>query len=436
VIPALVGLVVSAVGRPLGRSLAAARTLVACYVIYLVVFHSLANLPIKVPLFLAVHARFWQMPNSTLFVFVGVGFDWLCRRFLSSWKSYSTVRWAVSLFAVGLQLLQNYETQDNSQNYAMEHLTRTAIETLPPNAIVLCSGDLQFNPGLWLTACEKVRPDVRFMSLQLMSYRWYAHNSTLKWPGVVFPGRSHWPDEKGYSMQKFYDANIETRPIHSYGGNRPAETLERLLEDASLHEEQYYHWPWGLTDRMVSTSQENVNVHRMARDFAKAFKPMEDWDNAGHLPDLRKYGEDTWEDQIVREYYIAYHRIGHHLWNYFLTLPGEDCGGACPEGCDCDYTMLTTLELARHAYGKLSDAHHKYLSAGLEVPFNWDGAVHQFLGNIDEQDGNSAGMLWNWCRYLDKHKNTDIEQQVIQRKVQRMKQQAIGVAPYEPPDTF
>lgn len=33
--------------------------------------------------------------------------------------------------------------QDNSQNYAMEHLTRTAIETLPPNAIVLCSGDLQ-----------------------------------------------------------------------------------------------------------------------------------------------------------------------------------------------------------------------------------------------------------------------------------------------------
>lgn len=45
------------------------------------------------------------------FVFVGVGFDWLCRRFLSSWKSYSTVRWAVSLFAVGLQLLQNYETQ-------------------------------------------------------------------------------------------------------------------------------------------------------------------------------------------------------------------------------------------------------------------------------------------------------------------------------------
>jgi hypothetical protein len=32
----------------------------------------------------------------------------------------------------------------------MEFLTRTALETLPPNAIVLCSGDLQFNAGALL----------------------------------------------------------------------------------------------------------------------------------------------------------------------------------------------------------------------------------------------------------------------------------------------
>jgi len=37
---------------------------------------------------------------------------------------------------------------------------------------VLCSGDLQFNAGLYLTACENVRPDVSFLSLQLMSYRY------------------------------------------------------------------------------------------------------------------------------------------------------------------------------------------------------------------------------------------------------------------------
>ena len=56
-------------------------------------------------------------------------------------------KWAMALVMVWLQLINNYETQDQSNNYAMEHLTRTAIETLPPNAIVLCSGDLQYNPG-------------------------------------------------------------------------------------------------------------------------------------------------------------------------------------------------------------------------------------------------------------------------------------------------
>jgi hypothetical protein len=482
---ALTGIVAAGYGRPFGRHLAACRCLLFCWIFYTVVFHSLANLPIRVPLFLAVHARFWQMPNSSLFLFVALGFEILSRRFLDqgsgssqhggrtsspssttacaadaggagaeddcqggaarvgrgrqasvsrrdlspsgprsaagsasgsrgrrgadvdtakarrreastgvlgdasrppllnvrearggtcaalgrrghggeSWK-----RWLLAGVLVWLQLIHNYHTQDQSNNYAMDFLTRTAIETLPPNAIVLCSGDLQFNPGLYLTACEGVRPDVAFLSLQLMSYRWYALNSTVKYPDVAFPGRSHWPDQHGYSLQKFFEANIFRRPIHVYGGNRPAETLERLLEDASLSEEQFYHWPWGLTDRMLARSvTPRVDLHAFARDHATAWAPMENWEQAGLLPDLRDNGEDTWEDQIVREFYIGYHRIGHHVMEFYQTLPGEDCGGVCPEGCDCDYTMGKTLELARHAYSKLGNAQVNYTARGLEV---------------------------------------------------------------------
>ena len=513
---ALAGVGGALYGRCFGRHLAACRTLVVCYVFYALVFHSLANLPIKVPLFLAVHARFWQMPNSTLFLFVALGFDLLSRRFVDAgdehvqlppaaaaaagkvpvhharrdrptgaegggrgrsrspggsrggaggfrvnggggaaekegrgrdiqregaegeglgregWRSREGCgqlaekgdgwrcagdgwrRWAVACLLVWLQFINNYATQDQSGNYAMEQLTRMALETLPPNAIVLCSGDLQFNPGLYMTRCEGVRPDVAFISLQLMSYRWYGLNGTIKWPGVVFPGRSHWPDEHGYSLQKFFEANLPARPIHVYGGNRPAETLERLLEDASLSEEQFYHWPWGLTDRMVSRFETpRVPLHEFARDHAKAWAPMEEWERAGHLPYFFKNGEDTWEDQIVREFYIGYHRLGHHAMEYYQTLPGEDCGGNCPEGCDCEYTMGKTMELARHAYSKLADAHLNYTSHGLEVPFNWDGAVHQALGTIDEYEGNAVGMLWNWWRFLDAKKDSDIMSTVI-----------------------
>jgi hypothetical protein len=106
------------------------------------------------------------------------------------------------------------------------------------------------------------------------------------------------------------------------------------------------------------------------------------------------------------------------------------------EGCDCEYTMGKTLELAKHAYGKLARAHLHYTSRGLEVPFNWDGAVHQALGTIDEYEGNAVGMLWNWWRYLDNKKDSDIMSSVITRKVQKLKAQAIGTAQYESPDAF
>lgn len=75
------------------------------------------------------------------------GFVWASAR-RDGWR-----KWAMALAMVWLQLVNNYETQDQSNNYAMEHLTRTAIETLPADAIVLCSGDLQFNPG---ASCEHV----------------------------------------------------------------------------------------------------------------------------------------------------------------------------------------------------------------------------------------------------------------------------------------
>jgi hypothetical protein len=62
-------------------------------------------------------------------------------------------------------------------------------------------------------------------------------------------------------LQTFFHANIDKRPIMVYGGNRPAETLERLLEDESLVEEEFYHVPYGLLDRIVRTSEQRPNIH-------------------------------------------------------------------------------------------------------------------------------------------------------------------------------
>jgi len=48
-----------------------------------------------------------------------------------------------------------------------------------------------------------------------------------------------------------------------------------------------------------------VKLHEFALAHALAWAPMEKWEREGKLPDFRKCGEDTWEDQIVRRKYMC-----------------------------------------------------------------------------------------------------------------------------------
>merc|ERR1711871_1780581 len=53
-----------------------ALVLVAVYVFYFCIFHSLANLPLGDKLLYGIHQRFWMQPNILLFCFAGVGFNY------------------------------------------------------------------------------------------------------------------------------------------------------------------------------------------------------------------------------------------------------------------------------------------------------------------------------------------------------------------------
>lgn len=53
--------------------LPAAWLLVCDYVLYMAVFHYLANLDPNNPLFMGVQARFWQQANLLVFVWAGIG---------------------------------------------------------------------------------------------------------------------------------------------------------------------------------------------------------------------------------------------------------------------------------------------------------------------------------------------------------------------------
>jgi hypothetical protein len=49
------------------------RVLIATFTFYMLVFHSLSNLPLTEGLIYGVHARFWQQPNVIMFMFLSCG---------------------------------------------------------------------------------------------------------------------------------------------------------------------------------------------------------------------------------------------------------------------------------------------------------------------------------------------------------------------------
>merc|ERR1712070_887586 len=51
-------------------------TVFFCYLTYMLIFHSLSNMPIK-SLFYGVVARFWMQPNIIVYVWVGLGLAYI-----------------------------------------------------------------------------------------------------------------------------------------------------------------------------------------------------------------------------------------------------------------------------------------------------------------------------------------------------------------------
>ena len=49
------------------------KVVLLALIFYLVVFHSLSNLPLSNPLLFGIHQRFWMHPNILMFILIGIG---------------------------------------------------------------------------------------------------------------------------------------------------------------------------------------------------------------------------------------------------------------------------------------------------------------------------------------------------------------------------
>lgn len=186
------------------------------------VFGALANLPVNEPLFREVVARFFLMPHLIICACAGMAVDWLPRPRVA-------LAVAASLLVVGAFHRPQHDG-------SIEAYGRALLDQ-PSDALVLTQGDLIGNSTRALQACLAVRPELRVVDQQLLSYDWYARRLTKAMPDVKLPGaRWHPRDAGAFTLQQLLMRNA-ARPLVVCGGLKPGDGTN------------FRSAPWGLCER-------------------------------------------------------------------------------------------------------------------------------------------------------------------------------------------
>jgi hypothetical protein len=158
------------------------RTLIVTFSFYVIVFHSLSNLPLSEGLLYGVHARFWQQPNIIIFMFLSCGAGYISSfvsyNFGISPSSHIKSLSITSLFVlmIGIQVSRQIPYLDLSQdNYLVEY-GRALLGPLPQDAILVTTYDIQWTVTRYLQECESFRTDVNLLSAPMMSYPWFEYH--------------------------------------------------------------------------------------------------------------------------------------------------------------------------------------------------------------------------------------------------------------------
>lgn len=327
------------------------RVLLFTYAFYMIVFHSLANLPLSEGLTYGVHMRFWQQPNVVVFIWFGIGLD---QALQTATALLSTARAPGSTTAtaarvhrvgstivpsmlhllclglVGVQLATWYKLCDQSHAFYIRDYAQALLDPLPKHAILIVNFDLQWTSLRYLQRCEQRRPDVTVLNLSMMTFKWFASKHE-HYPSLAFPGTRLVPygsvvricrfllcdrcafainaalwgnnvQSDGFTFASFLDANYH--PLSSSAatnGHRRGIFFGGKLnyQDQDFHA-KYTFTPYGILDEIHRKQDTTAAQLKLKRWYASQQRVM----HMVHarlpaLPPGDLYNDETWEWTIV-----------------------------------------------------------------------------------------------------------------------------------------
>ena len=123
------------------------RMLICCLLLYISVFHCLANLPLRNKLFFGIHQRFWLHPNILSFIFMGVG---ISKTGCSLQKVGINFYWKTTMILLFLlfwlhhSFNKNIFISDQSTNWYFDGYARGILKALPENSLLFINYDQQW----------------------------------------------------------------------------------------------------------------------------------------------------------------------------------------------------------------------------------------------------------------------------------------------------
>lgn len=265
---------------------------------YLVVFHSLANLPLSNKLLFGIHQRFWMHPNILVYILLGIGLYKIIA--CSPNKSTQRIAAAVVLVLPCSTYWQNRSVSDQSSNRYFRKYASSILDTLPSHSLLLINYDQQWTSVRYLQSCEGVRNDITSINLSMMTFEWWKTKHAL-YDNVQFPGTHYtrgntlpWLNG-GFTFSEFIDANSDNFGTNIFIGGR------LNFEDPAFLD-KYEEEPFGLVRRVQKRDPRSKSAE------SYRLKSLDTWrvvskHLSSNLPCEEEYPETTWESTVHREFF-------------------------------------------------------------------------------------------------------------------------------------
>ncbi|XP_035530685.1 transmembrane protein 260 [Morone saxatilis] len=312
--------------------------LTAMLVVYSLFFAWRANLDISKPLLLGVVERFWLQSDAAVCVLAGLGLSRThseLERRLGRGGLWKTTGWVLTMALLAHMVSTNHRECDQSRNSVVERFGRELLASVPTDSIILTRGDLPGNSLRYLYYCQGVRPDVRLVDQEMMTYTWYVAKLAQHHPGVRFPGRWWDPintEEKDtFSLEQFLSHNTQWDVFACIG----------LPDGDPSWERTFSRWPMGVCDYLVP-----VQRHFHPQEWAHRTRNLYNWSEPHN-----SFHPASWEHVANEEMWQARMKTAFFLFDLAEGMQGEG--------------KARLFELSYTLYKEIVEAHSDY-------PPNWD----------------------------------------------------------------